>query len=81
MRLIILLLSFCLAVPALAETVQLGDRYYDIYLPADPDGAPVILALHGGGGDPDQFATASISSWEKRGEISARSAARQTSVL
>jgi polyhydroxybutyrate depolymerase len=59
MRLIILLLSFCLAVPALAETVQLGDRYYDIYLPADPDGAPVILALHGGGGDPDQFATAS----------------------
>ena len=59
MHLIILLVSFCLAIPAFAETVQLGDRYYDIYLPANPDGAPVILALHGGGGNPDQFATAS----------------------
>ena len=59
MRLIILLVSLCLAVPALAETVKLGDRYYDIYLPANPEGAPVILALHGGGGNPDQFASAS----------------------
>ena len=59
MRLIALLFTLCLAVPANAETVRLGDRFYDIALPAKPDGAPLILALHGGGGDPDQFATAS----------------------
>lgn len=59
MRLTLLALSLCLSMPALAETVQLGERFYDIVLPADPDGAPMILALHGGGGDPDQFASAS----------------------
>jgi polyhydroxybutyrate depolymerase len=42
-----------------AETIRLGDRWYDIALPANPNGAPLILALHGGGGDPDQFAEAS----------------------
>jgi polyhydroxybutyrate depolymerase len=45
--------------PARAETIRLGDRWYDIALPANPQGAPLILALHGGGGDPDQFASAS----------------------
>lgn len=45
--------------PASAETVRLGDRWYDIVLPANPQGAPLILALHGGGGDPAQFASAS----------------------
>lgn len=59
-----LALFLCLAVltsfsPAAAETVRLGDRWYDIVLPANPEGAPVILALHGGGGDPRQFAAAS----------------------
>ncbi len=44
---------------ASAETVRLGDRWYDIVLPANPQGAPLILALHGGGGDPAQFASAS----------------------
>ncbi len=42
-----------------AETVRLGDRFYDIALPADPKGAPLILALHGGGGSPAQFARSS----------------------
>lgn len=55
---LILALSIPL-VPARAETVRLGERWYDIALPANPDGAPLILALHGGGGDPDQFAQAS----------------------
>lgn len=59
MRLITLLLSLILAQPVEAETVKLGDRYYEIQLPANPRGAPLILALHGGGGDPDQFASAS----------------------
>lgn len=63
MRLIALCLSlflpFCLPLTAAAETVRLGDRYYEIFLPASPEGAPLILALHGGGGNPDQFATAS----------------------
>jgi polyhydroxybutyrate depolymerase len=45
--------------PLAAETVRLGDRTYTIELPANPKGAPLILALHGGGGDPDQFASAS----------------------
>lgn len=45
--------------PAYAETIRLGDRSYRIELPANPKGAPLILALHGGGGDPDQFASAS----------------------
>lgn len=60
MRLIpILLAAVLLACPAAAKTVKLGDRYYEIELPAKARGAPLILALHGGGGDPDQFASAS----------------------
>ncbi len=59
MRLIAFLLALCLAVPAFADTVQIGDRYYEIFLPRSAKGAPLILALHGGGGDPDQFASAS----------------------
>jgi polyhydroxybutyrate depolymerase len=54
-----LTLLLLLLTPAGAETVRLGDRWYEIYLPANPNGAPLILALHGGGGDPDQFASAS----------------------
>jgi polyhydroxybutyrate depolymerase len=44
---------------ARAETreVELADgRFYRIDLPASPEGAPLILALHGGGGNPDQTA-------------------------
>lgn len=60
MRLFLLLLSLALfPVLASAETVRLGDRWYRIDLPANPKGAPLILALHGGGGNPDQFAAAS----------------------
>jgi polyhydroxybutyrate depolymerase len=59
MRLIAFLIALCLAMPAFAETIRLGDRWYDIVLPANPQGAPLILALHGGGGDPSQFASAS----------------------
>lgn len=60
MRLFLLLLSLALfPVLASAETVRLGDRWYRIDLPANPKGAPLILALHGGGGNPDQFASAS----------------------
>jgi polyhydroxybutyrate depolymerase len=55
--LLIALLWFSL--PAAAKTVRLGGRYYEIALPANPRGAALILALHGGGGDPDQFAQAS----------------------
>ena len=44
--LILALLS--LSLPAAAETVRLGERWYDIALPARPKGAPLILALHGG---------------------------------
>lgn len=54
-----LVLALLLPLAAQAETVRLGDRWYDIYLPANPEGAPLILALHGGGGDPEQFAQAS----------------------
>jgi len=59
-----LALSLCLALltsfsSAAAETIRLGDRWYDIVLPANPEGAPLILALHGGGGDPGQFASSS----------------------
>lgn len=48
----------CLAFPAFAgrQEVQLGDRYYLIDLPDRPANAPMILALHGGGGNPAQFA-------------------------
>ncbi len=50
-----------LVLPAWAEMqeVRLGDRFYLIDLPARAEGAPLILALHGGGGDPAQFARAS----------------------
>lgn len=51
--------AFAVPTAASAETVQLGDRWYDIALPAEAEGAPLILALHGGGGDPAQFAAAS----------------------
>ncbi|MCU0903311.1 MAG: hypothetical protein MUE83_05495 [Tabrizicola sp.] len=59
-----LFFAACLAVltllaPAGADTVRLGDRWYDIVLPANPKGAPLILALHGGGGDPKQFSGSS----------------------
>lgn len=59
MRRFALLVALFFAQPLAAETVRLGDRWYDIELPANPIGAPLILALHGGGGDPDQFASAS----------------------
>lgn len=59
MRKFALLIVLLLSLPARAETVRLGDRWYDIALPANPKGAPLILALHGGGGDPGQFARAS----------------------
>lgn len=59
MRLIAFLIALCLAMPAFAETVRLGDRHYEIFLPRNAKGAPLILALHGGGGDPGQFASAS----------------------
>lgn len=55
--LLIVLLAFPLS--AAAETVRLGDRWYEIALPAKPKGAPLILALHGGGGSPDTFGKAS----------------------
>lgn len=57
LRLLLLLLVF--ALPASAETIRLGDRSYRIDLPARPQGAPLILALHGGGGSADQFARSS----------------------
>ena len=59
MRKIVLLIALLFAQPLAAETVRLGDRWYEIELPASAKGAPLILALHGGGGDPDQFASAS----------------------
>lgn len=59
MRMLAILIALLLSQPLSAETVRLGDRWYRIDLPANPKGAPLILALHGGGGDPDQFAKAS----------------------
>jgi polyhydroxybutyrate depolymerase len=38
------------------QEIRLGDRSYIIDLPAQPMGAPMILGLHGGGGNPAQFA-------------------------
>lgn len=38
------------------QTVELGGRSYRIDLPARVQNAPIILALHGGGGNPAQFA-------------------------
>lgn len=57
LRLLFLLLI--LALPASAETIRLGERSYRIDLPPRAQGAPLILALHGGGGSADQFARAS----------------------
>jgi polyhydroxybutyrate depolymerase len=60
MRVILTLILLALSpTPLAAETVPLGERFYEIALPPDPKGAPLILALHGGGGSPDQFARAS----------------------
>ncbi|MBA4324034.1 MAG: hypothetical protein C0426_02960 [Rhodobacter sp.] len=59
MRALALLIALVLPQPLAADTVRLGDRWYRMELPATPRGAPLILALHGGGGDPDQFAQAS----------------------
>jgi polyhydroxybutyrate depolymerase len=44
---------------ARAEEVRLGERFYVIHLPKDVQNPPLIMALHGGGGDPSQFASAS----------------------
>lgn len=54
------LLLIALAAPSFAapQEVNLGDRRYLIELPDHPSGA-MILALHGGGGNPEQFAQAS----------------------
>ena len=52
----IVLLLFGSAGAALSETVELPDgRSYVIDLPPRATGAPMILALHGGGGNPAQF--------------------------
>ncbi len=59
MRAFALLFAGILFQPLAAETVHLGDRFYEIALPANAQGAPLILALHGGGGSPEQFASAS----------------------
>lgn len=66
-RRLALILGVALMLGALAQVarsdtqeVTLPDgRFYRIDLPADPKGAPLILALHGGGGNPDQLASAS----------------------
>lgn len=57
LRLVLALILF--ALPAGAETIRLGERSYRIDLPARAEGAPLILALHGGGGSADQFARSS----------------------
>ncbi len=45
------------AAQAKTQTVKMQDgRYYRIDLPANSKSAPMILALHGGGGNPDQTA-------------------------
>ncbi|WP_395540109.1 alpha/beta hydrolase family esterase [Neotabrizicola sp. sgz301269] len=49
-----------LALPVCAQDrVAIGDRYYLADLPDNSKGAPLIVALHGGGGDPAQFRRAS----------------------
>jgi polyhydroxybutyrate depolymerase len=58
LRFLVLLLALATA-PAAAETIRLGDRSYRIDLPANPQGAPIIIGLHGGGGSADQFARSS----------------------
>ena len=59
LRLILMLV--CLAAPAFADrqAIKLGDRSYLIDLPDRPTDAPMIVALHGGGGNPAQFARTS----------------------
>jgi polyhydroxybutyrate depolymerase len=59
MRKFAILIALLCSQPVSAETIRLGDRWYEIELPANARGAPLILALHGGGGDPAQFASAS----------------------
>lgn len=53
------LVLFLLAGPATAETVRLGDRVYRIDLPENPRNAPLIVALHGGGGSAAHIARSS----------------------
>ena len=50
-----------LGAPTLAETttVRLGERHYIIPRPDGVANPPAIVALHGGGGNPEQFAAAS----------------------
>ncbi len=52
----LIVLCLVMALPAMAETVRLQDRYYEIFLPSDPANAPLILVLHGGGGSPERTA-------------------------
>ncbi|MBN8633143.1 MAG: hypothetical protein J0L76_20095 [Rhodobacterales bacterium] len=59
MRRLALMIALLVSQPLAAETVRLGDRWYEIELPANPKGARLILALHGGGGNPDTFGKAS----------------------
>jgi polyhydroxybutyrate depolymerase len=56
---ILLILAILNATSAAAERVDLGGRFYRIDLPATVADAPILIALHGGGGNPDQFARAS----------------------
>lgn len=51
-------LSPAAAAPAqpLDEVTLAGGRRYLAALPDRPDGAPLVIALHGGGGSPEQFA-------------------------
>jgi polyhydroxybutyrate depolymerase len=56
MRVFALFLTLLLSQPLAAETVHLKDRYYQIQLPMNASGAPLILMLHGGGGNPDRTA-------------------------
>lgn len=51
-----LALAVLAACPLAAETVDLGGRQYRADLPPHPQGAPILVALHGGGGNPAQFA-------------------------
>jgi len=58
----ILFLLFLFAAPvghAETQEIAVGDRLYLLDLPARPQGVPVIVALHGGGGSPRQFARSS----------------------
>ncbi|OYW59904.1 MAG: hypothetical protein B7Z31_05055 [Rhodobacterales bacterium 12-65-15] len=56
-RCLLFILPLLLSVlSAEADTIPLGGRSYEVVLPANPDGAPLIVALHGGGGSPGKFA-------------------------